>query len=269
MTMKIRFAKPHPLLNSFIERYWSWESEGKAPCYMPHLSPGTGLDFYFHYQQPFRVDSLGALPASHLIHSGQNSCQILPATHIGFVAVRFRCAMFGNFVKMPVYELADTFADAGTIWKLKGKELEEQMALAPTFEERTQLLESFFWQQLNTHKKSPSLWKDIVDDLYYNHEEVKLDQLAKKMRITPRHFRRAFREASGITPKHFQQLARFHAALKQLLIKSDSKYLPVALDKGYFDQMHFIKEFKRFMNETPTTFLTTNNFRSHFYYTSL
>jgi methylphosphotriester-DNA--protein-cysteine methyltransferase len=72
-----------------------------------------------------------------------------------------------------------------------------------------------------------------------------------------------------MTPKHFQQLSRFHAALKQLLINNDSKYLPVALDKGYFDQMHFIKEFKRFMNETPSAFLTTNNFGSHFYYASL
>jgi AraC-like DNA-binding protein len=267
--MKILFTKPHPLLSSYIDRYWSWESESEESCYMPHVSPGVGMDFYFHYRQPFMTNDYGALPESHLIYSDSRSSRILPAGQIGFVAVRFRCAMFGNFTKIPVYELADNLVDAGTLWKLKGKQLEEQMAVAPSFEERVRLLELFFLQQLNMHKKKLSIWKDVINELFYHHEEVRLDQLAKKMKITPRHFRRAFREASGMAPKHFQQLSRFRAVLKQLLISRNTKYLPVALDKGYFDQTHFIKEFKRFMGETPASFLTANNFRSHFYYPSL
>jgi AraC-like DNA-binding protein len=266
--MKVRFIKPHPLLSAYVERYWSWESEDEAYHYMPHVSPGTGADLYFHYRQPFNINGHGVLPASHLIHSGDKSCRILPASSVGFITVRFRCAMLGNFTKMPVYELADSFADAGTIWNVKGRQLERQMAVSTTLEERARLLDLFLLRQLDHCNRNRPEWKSVAHELYYNHEEVRLDQLAAKMKITPRHFRRAFREVSGMTPKHFQQLSRFHAVLKPLLINKNTKYLPVALDKGYFDQMHFIKEFKRFMTETPSGFLTTNNFRSHFYYTS-
>jgi len=267
--MKIRFAQPHPLLSDYIERYWSWESENETPYNMPHVAPGTGVDFYFHYQQPFNVNYHGTLPVSHLIYSAKQSCKILPAGNIGFVAVRFRCAMFGNFAKMPLYELADSYADAEAIWKLKGKQLENQITETPTFEERIELLEIFFLQQLDACKKSVSVWKGVVDELYYKHEDVRLDQLAKELKITPRHFRRSFYDVSGMAPKRFQQLSRFKAVLKQLLINNDTNYLPIALEHGYFDQMHFIKEFKNFMGITPSSFLTANCFQSHFYYKSL
>jgi len=57
--------------------------------------------------------------------------------------------------------------------------------------------------------------------------------------------------------------------LKPLLINKEKHYLSTALDKGYFDQMHFIKEFKYFMRCTPSGFLQEKNFMSHFYYPAL
>lgn len=236
---------------------------------MPHISPGSGMDLYFHYRQPFVLHEYGVLPASHLVYSASQSRKILPAGQVGFVAVRFRCAMFGNFTDVPACELADSFAEAGTLWTSKGRELETQIAAACSFEERVRLLELFFLKQLGMHQKKASIWNDVINELFYHHDEVRLDQLAKKMKITPRHFLRVFRETSGMTPKHFQQLSRFRAVMKELLITRTTRYLPVALDKGYFDQAHFIKEFKRFMGETPASYLTADNFQSNFYYPSL
>jgi AraC-like DNA-binding protein len=169
---------------------------------------------------------------------------------------------------MPAYELSDQFVDAGGFWKQKGDELVEQLTESPGFEERVSRLNLFFLGQLDTQEKDTSLWSHVMDQLFYDQEEARIYKLAKKMKITPRHFRRVFQEVSGITPKHFQQLSRFHAVLKELLVHRDTNYLPVALDKGYFDQTHFIKEFKRFMGITPSVFLTDANFMSHFYYPS-
>lgn len=267
--MNVLFTKPHSQLSAYIDRYWSWESDGDESRYMPHVSPGAGMDFYFHYRQPFMLNDYGVAPGSHLIYSDSRSSRILPAGQIGFVAVRFRCAMFGNFTNIPVAELGNSMVDAGTLWKSKGRQLEQRLAGAPSFDERVRLLDFFFLRELTMQKKTISIWKNVIDDLFYQHEEIRLDQMAKEMKITTRHFRRAFRKASGMNPKHFQQLARFHATLKELLITKNTNYLPVALDKGYFDQTHFIKEFKRFMGETPASFLTADNFQSNFYFPSL
>lgn len=266
--MKISFFKPHQLLSSYIDRYWSWENDESGTHYLPHIPPGVSVDLYFHYRKPFTVAGRGMLSSSHVIHSGENSSRILPSDQIGFIVVRFRCGMFGNFSSVPLHELADTFADAAMIWGEKGRQLEEQIATAASLEERVRLIESFLLRQLSIHQKPASVWNWVSDQLYYHHDEMRLEQLAKKMKITPRHFRRAFREASGLTPKRFQQLSRFHTVLKQLLIKGNLDYHTVALHKGYYDQMHFIKEFKQFMNETPSVFLNQENINSHFYYPS-
>lgn len=267
--MKIRFAKPYQLLSPYIERYWSWENEGNDSCYLPHVPPGVGIDLYFHYKDTFSIQDIGGLAHSHLLYSKDQSYRILPSTRVGFIVIRFRCGMFGNFTSVPTHEFADAFVDANMIWKTEGKQLEEQVGIAKTLEERINLLEVFLMRKLGRYQKSvPNYWKEVMDILYYHHEDARLDELARQIRITPRHFRRVFYEVSGITPKHFQQLSRFRAVLKQLLLNNNSDYLPVALDKGYFDQMHFIKEFKRFMNITPTNFFIPDNFQAHFYYSS-
>ncbi|MDN5285750.1 MAG: uncharacterized protein JWR38_2024 [Mucilaginibacter sp.] len=267
--MKVRFAKPDQLLSPYIERYWSWENEENKSCYLPHVPPGAGIDLYFHYKRPFAIRDTGILASSHLLYSGNKSSSILPTDEVGFIVVRFRCSMFGNFTPIPTHELENAFVDAGTIWKTVGKQLEEEIGIAETIEERVKLLDEFLLQQLSQyHRPVLNYWKGIIYTLYYHHDEARLDQLAQQMKITPRHFRRVFYEVSGMTPKHFQQLSRFRAVLKHLLINNDSNYLPIALEMGYFDQMHFIKEFKNFMNITPSVFLAPNNFQSHFYYKS-
>ena len=267
--MKVCFVKPNALLSAYIERYWCWESDGDGSNYLPHVPPGVGIDLYFHYKKPFEVNNFGVLSNSHLIYSIDKSYNILPATQVGFIVARFRCGMFGSFTSIPIHQLANTFVDANTIWNEQGKHLEEKIVEAKSTNERINILEIFLLQQLTLYHKPVSGWKGIMDTLFYHYEEVKLDQLTRQMKITPRHFRRVFYEVSGMSPKRFQQLSRFRAVLKKLLINRNSDYLSIALENGYFDQTHFIKEFKKFMNVTPSVFLTSNNFESHFYYKSL
>ncbi|XZF14021.1 helix-turn-helix domain-containing protein [Chitinophagaceae bacterium MMS25-I14] len=267
--MKVRFAKPGTQLSTYIERYWSWENEATTRVYLPHIPPGVGIDLFFHYKNPFEIADKGVLPSSHLIFSGDKSCKILPAAQTGFLVARFRCSMFRNFTPVPLHQLADTFVDAYTIWGSEGKDLEEQIGSADSMGERIRLLEAFLYRQLGKYGRQSKGWDTVVHTLYYHHEEARLNQLAKEMNISPRHFRRIFFEISGMTPKHFQQLCRFKTVLRQLLINNDTSYLPVALEHGYFDQMHFIKEFKRLMNTTPSAFLTAENLASHFYYKRL
>jgi AraC-like DNA-binding protein len=50
-----------------------------------------------------------------------------------------------------------------------------------------------------------------------------------------------------------------------LLLQRKRKYLDVALEHGYYDQSHFLKEFKNYVSEYPTSFLQEQNFMSHFY----
>lgn len=277
--MNIQFIKPSPPLGPYIDRYWGWDAAGRNAAgdnvyganemYLPHVPPGIGLDLFLHYKEPFVIDEKGALSRSHLIFSWEKSSSILPSGDVGFIAIRFKAGMFKNFTGIPLYELTDHYPDTESMWGSSGKHLLQRVNGVEGLASKVALLEEFLLRLLDRHRKDTPLWNHIIEDLYHHHDTIRLDELAEERQWTYRHFRRKFKEEIGMAPKHFQRLARFHATLKPLLLGRERRYLSTALDNGYFDQSHFLKEFKYFMHTTPSEFLQENNFMSHFYYSRI
>lgn len=257
------------MLRHYIERYWSWDYTANQEMHMPTIPPGVGMDFFVHHRQPFVTSQQGKLSGSHLIFSSEGPTSILPSNQVGFTAIRFRTGMFKHFCNLPLAELSGTHSDAATLWGKDGIRWCKRINSTENFDDRVALLDSFLVDLLKSHKKDETMWSHVVRDLYYDHNPVRTDALAGRMRVSYRHFRRRFIEETGMAPKHFRQLVRFRSTLRPLLMNREQRYLSTALDNGYFDQMHFIKEFKHFMQSTPSDFLRENNFMSHFYYPGL
>ena len=263
--MEVYFGRATSALRSYIERYWSWDSDQEG--YMPTIPPGVGADFFIHYKTPFTTAQHGKLPQSHLHFSLEHPTEILPSPSIGFIAIRFRTGMLKHFCQIPLAELADTPLNAEDLWGKPGRQMIERLNGAGDFKTKVALLDQSLTALLK-EQKHPA-WRQIVNELYYHQDTLKLQDLANQTNLSYRHFRRRFVEETGITPKHFQHLVRFRRTLKPLLMSKERHYLSEALDNGYFDQMHFIKDCKRFLNTTPGDFLQEKNFMSHFYYPAL
>jgi AraC-like DNA-binding protein len=78
--------------------------------------------------------------------------------------------------------------------------------------------------------------------------------LSEKLSVTTKSLERKFSEYIGKTPKQFIRLIRFQAALADLGSTSQISFTEYAYRNGYFDQAHFIKEFKSFTGFTPREF---------------
>ena len=233
---------------------------------MPIIPPGVGADFFIHYKTPFATQD-GQLPKSQLHFSLAHPTEILPARSIGFIAIRFRAGMLKHFCAIPLNELADAYPDAEALWGKAGRQMMEQLNGTGDFNSRVTLLDQHLTALL--HKQEKPAWHRVINELYYHPDALRLQDLANQTNLSYRHFRRRFIQETGMTPKHFQQLVRFRSTLKPLLMKKERHYLSDALDNGYFDQMHFIKDCKRFLHVTPSEFLQDKNFMSHFYYPTL
>jgi AraC-like DNA-binding protein len=78
--------------------------------------------------------------------------------------------------------------------------------------------------------------------------------VAARYGITSRYLQKLFVQYTGLTPKLYSKIHRFQNSL-QLVIRNESPLTAIAYDCGYFDQSHFIREFKSFTGITPSGYM--------------
>ena len=81
-------------------------------------------------------------------------------------------------------------------------------------------------------------------------------EVTDQLGLSPRRFIQVFSEQVGLTPKLFCRVRRFHEVMRRVHRGRDIDWTEVALSCGYFDQAHFIRDFKAFSGFNPTAYLT-------------
>jgi len=79
-------------------------------------------------------------------------------------------------------------------------------------------------------------------------------RIARMHNITPRYLQKLFYSHTGLSPKSYNKINRFQLSL-QLIAKNNQPFTSIAYDCGYFDQSHFIRDFKSFTGVTPSYYL--------------
>ena len=73
--------------------------------------------------------------------------------------------------------------------------------------------------------------------------------------LSPRRFIQVFSAEVGLTPKLFCRIRRFQRVVRHIAKEERVEWADVAADCGYFDQAHFIHDFRAFSGINPTTYL--------------
>ena len=119
-----------------------------------------------------------------------------------------------------------------------------------------ELIEIFIKKHSSVYIKKPKLdfnKKKILDYIYENYlEDIKLEDLEKIAGISKYYIIRVFKKHFLLTPYQFILKLRIEYALK--LIQKNYPLSIVAVESGFFDQSHFIKEFKKIYGVTPLKF---------------
>jgi AraC family transcriptional regulator len=82
-----------------------------------------------------------------------------------------------------------------------------------------------------------------------------LDQMAAVVRLSPYHFARQFKVATGLAPHQYVIARRIERAQELLRTDSEAGLAEVALRSGFANQSHFCLHFKRIVGVTPRQFM--------------
>jgi transcriptional regulator GlxA family with amidase domain len=115
-----------------------------------------------------------------------------------------------------------------------------------------ELIKLFFSN--NNVSYDDKVFQYVINFITETKGQCKINQLCDYVNIYPKKMERLFKKYTGINPKQLVKLVRFDNAFNLILNRSDSDWLNIVYDSGYFDQSHFIKEFNLFTGTSPVHF---------------
>ena len=265
--MRRNFVVPRVELQAYVDRYWGWQ--GEAPAVLPTWLPGTGAELLFHYASPFTIDcgdkGVRRLGVAQLLCARRTPHRPLAQGAVGFIAVRFRSGALRHFCAPSLAELHDDALPIDEVWGAPGRELAERVALASRTEARVALIEEWLLRCLARYRRDQPAIEAALRALYYGHRDVRIEALVERLGVSRRHFERLFAAQVGVTPKAFQRTARLNHTVRELLLGDARDVLATALEHGYYDQAHFIHDFRAFAGRSPSVFLRDAQQAAHFY----
>lgn len=171
---------------------------------------------------------------------------------IGTVLVYFTEIGFTHFASHPANELFNLSLSLEDIFdKNSVAEVEEKLTIATTDKQRLKIVEQFLLSQLKDIE-TDKLIVEAVKLIYQSNGTIRIKELNEKLFISQSPFEKRFRKVVGTTAKKFASIVRFNTVLDNL---NDSKSLTeICYENNFFDQAHFIKDFKQFTGDTPENF---------------
>jgi AraC-like DNA-binding protein len=104
---------------------------------------------------------------------------------------------------------------------------------------------------------------DFLDNamqlIFREHGNIRIDELAAHANVSERHFRRTFKQVVGIGPKKYCKIIQFNAVFEAIRSGNEEQLMDLMLANGYYDQAHFINDFKSYLGQSPTEFLNSGH----------
>ncbi len=252
--MAIRFEKIIPIdtLKPFVKYFIISENQTASEY---KVFPSSGLVVGFQYRgQLFTIHNEVEHPLAAAGVTGiADSYKVFKnAPHIGTILVYFTEVGFTHFAAHPAHELFNQSVSLDYIFdKTKVTEAEERLSDAHSDQKRIEIIEQFLLTQLK-NIQIDKLIVEAVRMIYQSKGTIKIKELNEKLAISQSPFEKRFRKIVGTSPKKFASIVRFNTVLDQLgQVKSLTE---ICYENNFFDQAHFIKDFRQYTGDTPEHF---------------
>ena len=187
------------------------------------------------------------------------NARILLRGKVHVLGICFYPEGFYPFLKIPVSECKNLILGAEEAGVFSFGSIHNRLTEAPDITVRLTILERELLSILDEKFQIP----ENVQQLFISHTQsepsVRLTEFCRQHNTGMRKLERMFHKYIGVSAKTYAILNRFQNSLYQLFNSDYSKLSDIAYGNDYFDQMHFIRDFKRFSGNTPKNFIRQDN----------
>ncbi len=169
--------------------------------------------------------------------------------------IQFKAGGSFPFLHTPLYALTNLVVDAELILGNSILELREKLMEAKTIPEKFQMAEEWLIQRAKYCPLPEAVVQFAVNTIQRNPTQIILKDIVEKTGYSQKQFIHIFKKQVGLTPKFYQRIIRFNKALEEINQQNAIEWPQISHDCGYYDQAHFINEFKKFSGFNPSNYL--------------
>jgi len=264
--MSVHFITPSNALAPYIKRYWAIENTfDKNEKYIQRIVP-TGLTELILYftESPKILTKNKYRPSKIALYGHQNDFYDIELTgKLSVFSIVFQPQGLMCFFKFPLHEICNQNIPLQCIDRQTGRDFEEKMGVATTFQERVNIAEAYFYNLLKNNYTNSEFQRinHFVELIKKSHGNIN----SNKMALSRRQLERIFSKHIGISPKQYQKIIRFQFSIFQ---KQQNKYVgttELTCESGYFDHTHLINDFKSLCGLKPKQYFMENEAYSDFF----
>ncbi|MDC7241717.1 MAG: helix-turn-helix domain-containing protein, partial [Spirochaetales bacterium] len=221
-----------------LAQYYSFKVSSDSQDAVVAVPDGT-IDILFHTDDPVAVICGSVKKGKHVHFEADGS----------YFGARFFPGQAEKLLDCPLEEFTEKEVLLEDVVHFSS-ELIERIISTSSFSDQVEIFESF---QKTAEDKPPLpfLVKYILNKINSCMGDIRIQELADETGYSTRHINNLFRKHVGITPKLYIRIVRFQRGFGLIRSHSNTDFADLAEEMGYYDQAHFINEFKEFSLTTP------------------
>lgn len=229
-------------LSCFVENHWivDWDLRGQESC-VAETFPQPSVCLTFEKGESRIVGVVTGKFTRRLEGQGR------------VFGIKFKPGAFYPFVQSPVSDYTDRVIDMADVFGAGTKALSEAIWSSTEDAEMIEHAERFLRGRLPEPDGTVALINRIVDRIIADRDITKVGQVVNQFNLSKRTLQRIFHEYVGVSPKWVIRRYRLHEAIEKMAAEV-LDWPRLALDLGYFDQAHFINDFKAIVGQSPTEY---------------
>jgi len=236
---------PRPPLSKFVDMFWLYRRDASTHAKERLLPTGT-----MELVMSLADDSSGATVCG--AHSESFEIETKPALVLG---AHFKPGGAFPFLGVPAGELHNARVSLETLWGTNAGALRDQVLAAKTWAAKFGVLEQMLMKQSTRPFVRHPAVEFALNEFHAATHVRTVAEVVDKIGFSPRRFIQLFRNEVGLTPKVYRRIHRFQQLLQRVHGAQRIDWAHVAVECGYYDQAHFISDFRAFSGLNPTAYL--------------